>query len=280
MLRSIALLWMCIWFLSACQPRIAPMSPHLEREKVSSDYLLESLLKRQADIRNLRSFVQTTIEKNDWKQSLRQAVVVCGNEAIRIDTFSLFGQALWVFMHDGNKVLLYDSANNRIYREAEVWNIMDEVVGVVIDFKEIIDVFYGNIPRLAGHRVNRAYLDREKQVYQLETVGGQERFEVDMDAVTLLPLKWVKIRNGRRHYAVTWSDYKPLDERPFPHHIDIVNLERRDKIVVNYQSPKINTKFPADVFELPGLGKAEVICRAKTPNDRARSVGGGKGPVS
>ncbi|OGW15607.1 MAG: hypothetical protein A3K09_08680 [Nitrospinae bacterium RIFCSPLOWO2_12_FULL_47_7] len=273
-LFPVVLVWV---FFSACQPLVAPISSHLERETVSSDYLLRSLLKRQADIKNLRSFVQATLEKKDLKQSLRQTIVACGSESLRVDTFSLFGQALWVFIYDGSKTALYDASNNRIYQGAEVWNILDRVVGVVIDFKEIINVFSGNIPRLESHRINRAYLNHEKNLYQLETIGksGLEQFEVDMDAVTLLPLKWVRIQNGLKDYTVTWSDYKPVDERPFPHHVEIVHSQRQEKIALSYQNPKTNAKLPSDVFDLPGLAKFGMSCRwpEKEPGHREQPRG-------
>ena len=254
-----------VWvlFFSACQTGVAPVSPHLAQETVSQDLLMQSLLKRQSDIKTLRAFVQTSIEKDGTKQSVRQAIVLCGGESIRVDTFSFFGQILWVFLHNSGETVLYDSANNHVYRGPEVAGVVEQVVGVAVDFKEIIEVFSGNIPRLKNHRINRAFLDRENNLYQLETVDatGRERFEISMDAISLLPMKWVKLQNSHRPYTVTWSDYKPVEDREFPHHVAIENIERQERLVVNYQSPKINMALSADAFELPGFTKAPKVCR-------------------
>lgn len=253
-----------VWalFFSACQTAVAPVSPHLAQETVTQDLLWQSLLKRQGEVKTLRAFVQTSIEKDGTKQSVRQAIAVCNGESIRVDTFSFFGQILWVFMHNRGETVLYDSANNHVYRGPEVAGVVEQVVGVTVDFKEIIDVFSGNIPRLKSHKINRAFLDRENNLYQLETAdaASRERFEVSMDAITLLPMKWVKLQNSHRIYTVTWSDYKPVEAREFPHHIAIENTERQERLVVNYQSPKVNATLPDDAFELPGLTKIPKVC--------------------
>lgn len=250
--------------LSACQTRVAPVLTRSERETVSSDFLRQSLLKRQADIKTFKSFVQTTVEKDSFKQSLRQTIVLCGGESIRVDTFSPFGQAMWVFMHNSSDALLYDTDNNKIYRGSDVGNIMEQVTGMKIDFKEIINVFSGNIPRLDKHQVNRAFLEKEKNSYQLETAdaSGNERYEISLDAESLFPTKWTRFLKDREMYAVTWNSYQMVADRQFPHHINIRNIDGRETLDVYYRSPKINTELSPNTFELPGLGKVRINCQA------------------
>lgn len=249
---------LAVLFFSACQPRVETAPPHMLRETIPPEYLLQSLLKRQAEVKTLKSFIHTTVEKDHFKQTLRQTVFARGSDSIRVDTFGLFGQALGVFIHDGGQTLLYDTSNNRIYRDAEVWDVMDDVIGMAIDFKEIVSVFSGNIPGLDGHRVTRAQLEPEKRFYRLETLdsAGAVRFEIEMDAVDLLPAKWVKVQNGRKIYTVLWSDYRPVEDRPFPHRLVIMNPARREELLVDFQSPQVNKEIPADAFELPGRQKA------------------------
>lgn len=269
-----ALLLSAVLFVSACQSVGKPALAHLEQETVSPEFLMQSLLQRQADIKTLRSFIQTTVEKGSFKQSMRQTLVLCDGDAIRVDTFSPFGQAMWVFMHNSGGALLYDNDNNRIYRGADVGNIMEQVTGMVVDFKEIINVFSGNIPRLESHHINRAFLEKEKNSYQLETVNasGLERYEIDLDAEGLFPTKWVRFMDDRRVYSVTWNNYKMVEDRRFPHHINIKNLEGKETLDVYYQSPKINVELSPNTFELPGLGKVRLSCRSANLPGEARAV--------
>lgn len=249
---------------SACKPRVAPVLAQLERETVSSEFLLQSLLKRQADIRTLKSFAQTTVEKGSFKQSMRQTIVLCGGESIRVDTFTPFGQALWVFMHNSSEALLYDTDNNRIYRGADVGNIMEQVTGMKIDFKEIIHVFSGNIPHMDKHRINRVYFEKEKNSYRLETANASEleRYEIILDAEGLFPTKWVRFLNDREVYTVAWDSYKLVEDHHFPHHINIKSLEGKEMLDVYFRTPKINAELSPNTFELPGLGKVRINCRS------------------
>lgn len=244
-------------FFFACQPRVETLPPHMMRETVSPEYLLQSLFKRQEEIKSLKSFVQATVERDHFKQALRQTLVLRGNDAIRVDTFGLFGQALGAFVYKGGHALLYDPAGNRLYRDEEVWDAMGDLLGMVVDFQEIIGVFSGNIPHLREHRALHAFLEPEKKFYRLEThePSGKVRFEIDLDAMDLTPVRWVKTETGRQTYSVSWSDYRPVEGRLFPHQMVIVNARRREKLTVGFQTPQINPAIAPDAFDLPFANK-------------------------
>ena len=178
-----------ILFTLSCQTMGVPVLPRPEPKIPPLFSLFQHLETRQSNFRDVKTFARTKIFGQSLNQSFRQAVIVRGDDAIRIDTFNLFRQSLGVLISEGRQTFMYDPEKNRIIREPEVWNMMRLIIGSSIDFREYIRVFSGGIPRLTHLEPTAVRLNPDKTFYYLETTdtGTGERVDIEIDAYTLLP---------------------------------------------------------------------------------------------
>jgi len=236
----------------ACQTVPEAPKEHMGEASVSPQIIVQALKKRQHEVRNLRSYVKTTIERKDFKQTVLQILLAQEHHSIRLDTLNLFKRPVGIFIHNDKKTLLYLPEENKLFSGWRVWDIMQKTLGTVIDFSEYISVFTGSIPRLEQLDFGMINLDPEKNFYQIEAVDPNinEKIHIDMDARTLLPVRMIKRVYGRISYIAQWEDYEAVDGRQFPHSVVISRPSRGESLVMKYSDPLINKGVPVDGFEL------------------------------
>jgi outer membrane lipoprotein-sorting protein len=251
-IRPVCLLILPLCGLVACQTVPEATKEHMGEISVSPQLIIQALKKRQHEVRNLRSYVKTTIERKDFKQTVSQIVLAQEHHSIRLDTLNLFKRPVGVFIHNDNKTLLYLPEENKLYSGWQVWDIMQKMLGTVIDFSEYISVFTGSIPRLEQLDFGRINLDPGKNYYEIEAVDPNlnEKIHIDMDARTLLPVRMIKRAYDRITYIAQWEDYEEVDGRQFPHAVVISRPSRGELLVMKFSDPLINKGVPVKGFEL------------------------------
>jgi len=242
----------CLLFIISCQPKILPVPTEAKPEIKSLSSLFSELEARKSAIRDVKAFVRTKISGENLNQSFRQTLLVKGDEAMRVDTYSLFRQVLGVLIYKGEKTLMYDPRENRVISGEAVWESMHRVLGTYIDFGDYISVFSGGIPHLSHLQTKIAKWNSDQTVLQIETINQKtgERVDIGVDAYTLLPKSLFLTRGTREIYRVYWDDYKKVDELDFPHKVVIEIKSKKQSIVVSYSDVMINQGISLDAFEL------------------------------
>ena len=242
----------CLLFIISCQPKILPVPTEAKPEIKSLSSLFSELEARKSAIRDVKAFVRTKISGENLNQSFRQTLLVKGDEAMRVDTYSLFRQVLGVLIYKGEKTLMYDPRENRVISGEAVWESMHRVLGTYIDFGDYISVFSGGIPHLSHLQTKIAKWNSDQTVLQIETINQKtgERVDIGIDAYTLLPKSLFLTRGTREIYRVYWDDYKKVDELDFPHKVVIEIKSNKQSIVVSYSDVMINQGVSLDAFEL------------------------------
>lgn len=242
----------CLLFIISCQPKILPVPTEAKPEIKSLSSLFSELEARKSAIRDVKAFVRTKISGENLNQSFRQTLLVKGDEAMRVDTYSLFRQVLGVLIYKGEKTLMYDPRENRVISGEAVWESMHRVLGTYIDFGDYISVFSGGIPHLSHLQTKIAKWNSDQTVLQIETINQKtgERVDIGIDAYTLLPKSLFLTRGTREIYRVYWDDYKKVDELDFPHKVVIEIKSKKQSIVVSYSDVTINQGISLDAFEL------------------------------
>lgn len=252
MFKSITLIFVLTSFLVSCQPKVIPVLPKVKPEMPALPSLFSQLEARQLSIRDVKSFLSTKVSGKYFNLSLRQALLVRGDEAIRVDTYSPFRQVLGVLIYKNGKTLLYDPGSNQVVYEEKVWDIMRRVMGANIDFREYISVFSGGIPRLSHLQAKAADWNLDQTVYKVETIDQEtgEQVDIDIDAYTMLPRSMSLTRGIKETYRVYWGDYRNVDQWNFAHKITIEYAGRNDTIVMEYLDPVINQGIDPSAFQL------------------------------
>lgn len=253
-------------FFSSCQSSGAPGGPpagsHLNQETISLADLRQRLSERQKGLSDLKSFVHTTIESNDKKRSLRQVLLVRGADTLRVDTLSLLGQPLGVYIFnaqngEGKRSVLYDTRRHRIFLGKEVRERLGQMLGLELNLEEYVSIFSGNIPRLDALKMTGGFLNREETVYHLTGIdpANKNQLEMEVDAYTLLPLGAKRILNSGEVIRYQWEDYRIAGDRDFPHRIVIEFPAQSARLTLIFTEPVVNAGIPDESFELSIGGK-------------------------
>ncbi len=248
---GVAILLACV-FLVACQTT-ETVPEHFNQSTIDAKALLDALVSRQKRTTSLRSIIGASATHSGKSHSLRQVLAIGPDRSLRIDTLSPLGQTLGVFIHNDDGDLLYDPGHSRIYRDAEVQNVMRRVIGSGFDLSELTDAFLGNIPGIETHSVRQARLEEGKEFYFLKTQDpfGLARYEVRLDAYTLLPASWAKYYDGALAFKVYWEDYEPLGGIDFARKVTVENDREGEQLTIRYKNPQLNPVLKEDVFKLP-----------------------------
>ncbi len=207
---------------------------------------------RQDGIHNVKSMVKSAIKTRENNHNLKQVLLIDGETSLRLDTLSLFGQPVGVLISDQTQILLYDTKNNKLYRNREVWDIMIRTFGTVFDFREYISVFSGKIPRLASLNLKGVRWSPQTGNYHITAVDSErnDSLEIEVDTKTILPVRLVKWKDGKRVYTVQWEDYQKTEGHLFPHTITVQRPLLGDELVMKFNNPLINQGVPEDAFQL------------------------------
>ena len=264
-LLGVHLLW--AGFLMSCQtapPATSPIVP------LSQSAILQTLLQRQNEFKDLKSFVKTTVRTARLNQTLRQALLIQEGRAIRFDTLSLLGQPLGVLVVEDQDVLFYDTGKSQLFSGVAVWDIMVQVFGTVIDFGKYIRILSGQIPDLETLDIKEVRLLADPAQYQIEAWDPAlgERLLIQLDARTLAPTHLQKWRGDQRVLTVHWEQHKEVNGQLFPHKIHLIRNDRGDELVIKFNAPQINQGMPADAFKLPLSGQREGLSESPFENSK------------
>ncbi|MEE9259362.1 MAG: DUF4292 domain-containing protein [Nitrospinaceae bacterium] len=256
-LLAAGLLLFVSFFLFSCQPKAKTVPPQSTIIDVSPEEILRHLTQRQAGVHDLKTFVRTTVQGPDLKQSFKQVLLVRGEHAIRLDTFGMFGQALGVFIYKNSNPLLYDLETDRMIRGPEVWEALEKMIGLSADFTDYIRVLTGGIPRIENLQVIDAPLSTDSTVYQLRARDDVflDRVDIEVESSTLLPLKMVRRTRDRQVFEVHWEDYRRVGDWNFPHRVILSLSESRKSVTLKFSDPLLNVGVSPGDFELFQPGK-------------------------
>ena len=238
--------------LTACETLPPPRPVEPPAQFLTLDEIFQQLTTRQDGIHNVKSMVKSAIKTRENNHNLKQALLIDGETSLRLDTLSLFGQPVGVLISDQTQILLYDTKSNKLYRNREVWDIMMRTFGTVFDFREYISVFSGKIPRLASLNLKGVRWSPQTGNYHITAVDSERNdpLEIEVDTKTILPVRLVKWKDGKRVYTVQWEDYQKTEGHLFPHTITVQRPLLGDELVMKFNNPLINQGVPEDAFQL------------------------------
>ena len=245
-------LFVLLLLLIGCQTSAEKVPSHFSKDKISSGYIFNRLQSRANKIHSVKSFARTTFIGKEFKQSLRQTLLIKESRSIRVDTYGLFGQAMGVFISDAGKMQFLDPAKGKLYSGSDVRNLLRKLLGTQIDFREHLRIFLGHIPNFEFLRVEKSRLSSDRTEYILLAKDLKRSGEVRLhiDAVTLLPVEMTRIEMGQKRYFVQWQNYEKIGNIDWPHLITLEFPARQETIRIKYKDPTLNGKISQNTFQL------------------------------
>jgi outer membrane lipoprotein-sorting protein len=235
-------------FVISCQFKTIPDLKDTNRTIPSTSYIFAKLQARQSSIHDIKAFIRTNISGENLNQSFRQAMLIRGHDALRVDTYNVFRQVLGSLIYKGGETLMYDPRERKIILGQEVRENMRRVLGTYIDFSQYIIVFSGGIPNLSHLKIKIVRWNGNGTVYQIEMINKKTREKIDItiDANTLLLKTLILTRDDQEIYRVYWSDYKKVESLSFAH--KIVIKAKKKTVLLKYSDVMINQGIASDAF--------------------------------
>jgi outer membrane lipoprotein-sorting protein len=235
-------------FVVSCQTKAIPDLIDTNRTIPSITYIFSKLEARQSAIHDIKAFIRTNISGENFNQSFRQAILIKGHDALRVDTYNLFRQVLGSLIYEGGETLMYDPREKKIILGEEVRENIRLILGTYLDFRQYIVVFSGGIPNIVHLQVKIAKLNRDKTIYQIEMVNKKtgEKIDIKVDTGTLLLKSMILTRDDQEVYRVNWSNYKKVDSLSFAHKVEIKS--KKKTVLLKYSDVMINQGIASDAF--------------------------------
>lgn len=251
-LKLPALLCLLVGILTACETLPPPRPVEPPAQLLTLDEISRQLTARQNGIHNVKSLVKSAIKTRENNHNLKQVLLIDGETSLRLDTLSLFNQPVGVLISDETQILLYDTKSHKLYRNREVWDIMLRTFGMAFDFREYVSVFLGKIPRFDALSLQDVRWDPETGNYQISAVDtvNNESLKIEVDTMSILPVRLDKWKEGKRIYTVQWENYQKAEGHLFPHTITVQRPLMGDEVVMKFNNPLINQGVPEDAFQL------------------------------
>ena len=235
-------------FVVSCQPKTIPDLTDTNRAILSTPYIFTKLEARQSAIHDIKAFIRTNISGENFNQSFRQAILIKGHNALRVDTYSLFSQVLGSLIYEDGETLMYDPREKKIILGEEVRENMRRVLGTYIDFSQYLILFSGGIPNITHLQVKTVRMNSDKTAYQIEMTNKKtgEKIDIDAEANTLLLKSLILTRDDQEVYRVYWSGYKKVDSLSFAH--KVVIKSKKQTVLLKYSDVMINQGITSGAF--------------------------------
>jgi outer membrane lipoprotein-sorting protein len=235
-------------FVISCQAKIIPDLIDTNHEIPSEAYIFSKLEARQSEIQDIKAFIRTNISGENFNQFFRQAILIKGHDALRVDTYNLFRQVLGSLIYEGGETLMYDPREKKIMLGEEVRENMRRVLGTYIDFRKYIIVFLGGVPNIAHLQVKIVRFNSDKTGYQIKMINKKtgEKIDIMVETNTLLLKSLILTRDDQEVYRVYWSDYKKVESLSFAH--KVVIKAKKKTVLLKYSDVMINQGIASDAF--------------------------------
>ncbi len=235
-----------------CQTLPQKKKPKFTQKVDIGPFLFKALVERKNSLNDFKSFARTIVNKNDRKQSIKQAIVIRGDNSIRIDVLSLFNQPLGVFIQKDDQTFLFDPSKNRYYRDEDALIFIERLLGMKLNFEEFIPLASANIPFLNRLTATDSWISEDSSTYKLflQLEGMDLDFVLEIDAENRIPRKVTKLLKGKEVYSVTWENFKTVDGYDMPHILEWSNSNSNESLVVKLNKPVPNTGVKDSAFNL------------------------------
>lgn len=239
--------------LGACTrvqlPPVGPVPPSLP---YASSRQLQRALETQKKIHSLTALADYSLESNGRHFSGREALLVQGAEAMRVEVLNPFGQPVLYLVIRSGRFSAYAVSGNRFVTGRAIPFNMNRLLGFPLNVGEIDRLIRGDLTGGTAVRWGPLGYDPVRRAYVVDLhfpTEEQERLWIDP---TRLVAKRVERRNaqGERTLQVELKDYTTVEGIPFPRRLDL-DFPRDDaRLSLTYRHVTLNEAINPSLFEL------------------------------
>lgn len=199
----------------------------------------------------LRGVARVAIDGPNGSGRAKQILVVERPERLRVEVLGLLDQTVALLVTDGRSYRLVRSGDRTVERGAVYDALLAEVTGVALSPGDAVRMLLG-APLAPGVRVigGAALSDAGLRAF-VARGDGLERESLDFDAAGRLR-SWTRLAaDGEPLVEATWTEWRDLAGRPFPHALAIVDHASGAEARVAWSRVELDPDLAPGLFELP-----------------------------
>jgi outer membrane lipoprotein-sorting protein len=228
--------------LAGCSTVKPPILPEtLPEERRPIDDLLQTLARRNAELKSLRSLANVSYTGPDGRQSFQEIVVVRRPDRLRLETLSPLG-VLVIVTASPEELAGYHTREGVFYRGKSSRENLWRFTRIPLSVAEAASLLMGLPPGTKGEwRHEGPSIVRDAGNGWKETVAFQQN--------EALPIRWQLLNpNGQVELTAEFGDYAQTAAGPFPMRIALENPTQKRRLEIAYKDPEVNVDLAPTLF--------------------------------
>ena len=262
---SLFLLCGCSTLALFSPPEPSPPRP----ASVPAEPYWEKLAERRNALENLKGLARVQARTDKGSVALDNVVVVLQRaEALRLEGIGPFGQPLFLFVTNGERLALFQIRENRLIVGKASTRNLERLFGLGVAPRSLLRVLLGDIPlsQLPANG-NLSYVETEG-LYLWEGVqpGPAPEYRVWFDPQELYPVRFeMEDVSGAVVMQVNYGDFQPQGALMLPARIVVVEPATQRQAIWQYTDVQLNTEIPADLFRVRPTPQTDIRVLREDP---------------
>lgn len=232
-----------------------PSKPSYDEESVSFERLITKIEANRRRIKNFEGTGEIKITSKRFNNSAFFIVKFQRPDSLYFEVLGPFGIQLAQSVISVNDFLFYDIMNDVAYKGANNSNILNRIIGVNIDFNDLLDAFKGsaNLTEILFEKPSDIMGQNDSYVLTyLDTLNG-ETAKIKILLKEMAMSEYSKYYDdGGLKYRVEYDKFYKIDDYYLPYNIKA--LVEDQILEISYKSIKVNSekinlsvRIPSDV---------------------------------
>ncbi|HTM10286.1 MAG TPA: DUF4292 domain-containing protein [Verrucomicrobiae bacterium] len=228
--------------LAGCSTTKPPLLPEkLPDESRPVDDLLQTLARRNSELKSLRSIANVSYSGPEGRQSFQEIVVVHRPDRLRLETLYPLG-VLMIVTASPEELAGYQTREGVFYRGKSSRENLWRFTHIPLSVAEAASLLMGLPPGTKGEW-------RHEGPSIVRDAGGGWKETMAFQQAEALPIRWQLLNpSGGVELSAEFGDYAPTSAGPFPMRIALENPTQKRRVEIVYKEPEVNVDLAPALF--------------------------------
>ncbi len=225
--------------------------PPLPAVPPPAEEVFQQVISRQAALQGLKGLAQVRVSSPGRSFHGQQVLFARRPASLRVESLSPLGTPLLYLVTDGKEIRLYNPEENRYYQGDYQPGSLSFALPMELHPSEVVNFLLGGGPSADPDKISLRP-DSSEGLWVLElhspSRGVTETLWVHPQSFQILR---ADLHRSSLSYRISFSDFRQVKERPFPHRMRLSSEDSRTRISVVFPEVELNPDWEPKDFTLP-----------------------------
>ena len=223
-----------------------------------AEEVLQQVISRRETLQGLKGLAQVRVSSPGKSFHGQQVLFARRPGFLRVESLSPLGTPLLYLVTDGKEIRLYNPEENRFYQGDHRAGSLSFALPMDLHPSEVVNFLLGGGPLADPDQISLRP-DSSEGLWVLElhspSRGVTETLWVHPQSFHILR---ADLRRPSLFYRLSFSDFRRVKEKLFPHRMQLLSEDSRTRISVVFPEVELNPDWEAQDFSLPVPQRATV----------------------